>query len=378
MVDNKKLSEHDLSPGKFDLVRLEQDRRIRHLKAGCTNLKSYKMRLIKYKQVFYFSPKYNFSYCKVTKIGSSFWTQVFSVLLKGPGFAEEIFGMDRDLIHYKLRSQNIVPYTSDERRRSRSILVSRDPYTRLFSAFIDKLFLPQFYVPAKNVVKRQRHFPDNVTVCPNDVTFQEFLDGIVYCINKGVQLNGHWKPITSICNVCSVDVLTIVKQETFIQDVEYTLKEIGITDSEFRIIHDALHDKRVDATIPGVIKTVMTFNLQLNSGRRFCVSDIEIVKRLWKSFQIQGYLRDDIPFPFDIINTEQKAINVSLIEEVVMARIRENPMTSEERKLQRRRALEMAYQDIEVKTIKGIQEVYKPDFLFFDYSIEPPSVKGKT
>ena len=107
----------------------------------------------------YFSPKYNFSYCKVTKIGSSFWTQVFSVLLKGPSFAKEIFRMNRNLIHNKFRNQNVVPYNSDERRRSRSILLSRDPYTRLFSSFVDKLFLPLFYVPAKSIIKRQRHLP---------------------------------------------------------------------------------------------------------------------------------------------------------------------------------------------------------------------------
>ena len=65
---------------------------------------------------------------------------------------------------------------------------------------------------------------------------------------------------------------------------------------------------------------------------------------------------------------------VSLLEEVIMKTIHENPMTSEEKQRQRRRGLERAYQDVEINTIK---EVYKQDFMFFDYSIEPPSVKGK-
>ena len=354
-----------------DLVRQEQARRMRHLQDMCKNVEPLRRGIIKHKPVFYFSPKYNFSFCKVTKIGSTFWTQLFAVLLKGPSFAEKIFGMNRDIIHYKLRSLSVVPYTSDVRRNSRSILVSRDPYTRLFSAFIDLLFLPLFYVPAQKMVQRQRHFPDNVTVCPSDITFQEFLDYIIYCVNERIILNGHWTPLTSVCDVCNIDAIAIVKQETFAQDVEYTLKEIGISNDDFNIIHDVLNGRSKDAIMLGLIKNMVTYNVELNSGREFCLSDLDVVKRFWKAIQIQGHLRDGVIFPSDVINN-QNAMNVTLLEDVIINTIRRNPMTSDERLRQRRHALERAYQDIDVNTIKGIKDIYKQDFELFNYSLESP------
>ena len=327
-------------------------------------------------QHFYFSPKYNVSYCKVLKIGSSFFTQTFTVLLKGTSLAKNIFKLERDKIHTNLRLLNEVTYNSEERRHSRSILVSRDPYTRLFSAFIDKFYLPLFYFRANEAVKRQRNVPANVSVCPSDVTFQEFLDDVVYCSQNDIQINSHWAPVTSRCNLCNIDVLTIVKQETFADDVEYTLKEIGTGDEEFDLLHHALHDKRTNVTVPGLIKTVMhmAYDVKYKYGKLYCLSEIAVVKRLWNSLQIQGYLRNDVRIPYDVINTGQKATDVTLIEEVVMAAIHENPMTLEEKQRQRRQALERAYQDIKMNTIKNIQEVYRYDFMFFNYSVEPPTI----
>ena len=261
------------------------------------------------------------------KIGSTFFTQMFSILQNGVNSAEKVFDTERDKVHIVQHLFHEIAYNSDERRNSRTILVTRDPYTRLYSAFVDKFYLPLFYHAAVTTVMWQRNILDSSQACPNDVTFQEFLDDIVYCDRHNILINGHWAPVTLRCNVCHLDVFTIVKQETFADDVEFTLKEIGVTDAEFDLLHHALYDKGTNVTVPGLIKTVMAFNLEVNYGEKYCLSDIEVVKRLWKSLQIQGYLKNDVIFPYDVINDTQSATDVSLIENVVMNAIRDNPMT---------------------------------------------------
>ena len=357
-------------------LRLRQDQRlrIRHLRDCCAKLDPFTVYRQRIKERYYFSSRYNITYCKVLKVGSTFFTQMFSILQDGVNSAEKIFDMERDKVHIVQRLFLELAYNSDERRNSRTILVARDPYTRLFSAFVDKFYLPLAYYAAKAVLIRQRNIIllDNSHLCTTDVTFEEFLDDIVYCHKHNIPINGHWAPVTLRCNVCDLDVFTIVKQETFADDVEFTLKEMGVIGAEYDLLHHALYDKRTNVTVPGLIKTVLAFNLEENYGEMYCLSDIEVAKRLWKSLQIQGYLRNDVMFPYDVINDTQSATDASLIEDVVMRALRDNPMTSEEKQRQRRHALEQAYRDVSLSTIRNIQYVYRYDFKYFNYSLEPP------
>ena len=137
----------------------------------------------------------------------------------------------------------------------RTVLVSRDPYSRLFSAFIDKLFLPMYYSSAVAIVQRQRQSNDS---CANDITFEEFLTDIIDNVRKGHKLDIHWTPIVNLCKPCSVHAFALIKQETFTTDVEYVLKEVGIANDEFKVIYNALHDNKIETTMHGIVATAIT------------------------------------------------------------------------------------------------------------------------
>ena len=366
-------SKSDTNTDDRELLRQEQQRRIRHIRDACANESLFRNKVYTGKSslLYYYSSGYNFSYCKVPKAGCSFWTQVFAILRKGTEQSDKVFGMTRKNIHRKLKNGNKLNFGSKTQLNSQSVLVSRDPFSRLFSAFIDKMFLPLFYGLAIQIVKRQRNLKYNALTCANDITFQEFLDDLIQNANQGKTLNRHWAPIISLCKPCEVNALSLVKQESFSTDVEYTLKEIGISDEEYAVIHDALHDHRIESTIPGIVQTVLTLSF---SSRR-CMTRIEVARRIWKSFQIQGYLKDNIPFPRSLINTETKAKSAKYLSDVILRTIRDNPLTSDESKRQRRHALETAYKHISERTIRYIQDIYKQDFVLFDYPLEPPSAK---
>ena len=373
-VDASQVSQDIVPQDKITLnsteaLRLEQLWRIQRIRDACADSSLFVDQIYRGRKSlkYLYSPKYNFSYCKVPKVGCSFWTQAFTVLRKGADVAEDVFGMPRNLVHKRLSSSNHVPFDSNDRRQSRSVLISRDPYSRLYSAFVDKIFLPADPTRAGKIVRRQRDVTDNV-VCGTDITFQEFLNEILKTAYEKKSLNRHWAPIISLCDPCNVNIFALVKQESFSSDVEFALKEIEIATDEFEAIHDALHDHRIESTVPGIVYTV----LKPTSGKKSCKTKTDVAKGIWISFQIQGYLRDNIPFPADIIDSD-KQIDPKFLTDLILKTIKDNLLTTEESKKQRHRFLVNAYNNIDKKTIEGIQEIYKQDFAMFNYSIEPPS-----
>ena len=349
-----------------------QLQRLQHLHNACVDQKVFKNVAYNGRNPtnYLYSSKYNFSYCKVPKVGCSFWTQVFAILRKGSNASNEVFGLARSAVHGALGGADYTYFKSITRRNSRTVLVSRDPYSRLFSAFIDKMFLPLMYGEAVGIVKRQRTSHKRNLSCANDITFEEFLSDIVDSAREGKSLNPHWAPIFSLCNPCDVNTLSLVKQETFSADVEYVLKEVGVNKDEFDVIYDALHDHRIDATIPGIVATVTSRGKSVEN----CMDRIEVARRIWVSFQIQGFIKEDIPFPTNIINSNKKAKNPDFLTNVILETIKKHPLSPNDAKLQRRRALVRAFDGLSKNILDKVKQLYRQDFILFDYSFKPPFV----
>ena len=354
------------SDGALD-TRQQQLKRLQHLHRVCTDKDVFKdvMYTRRTPIVYYYSSKYNFSYCKVPKVGCSFWTQAFTILQNNFSAAGNVFNMNRRTMHDNLGPAFTVHFKSKARRKSRTVLISRDPYSKLFSAFIDKMVLPGYHSTAVGIVRRQRQTKSS---CANDVTFEEFLKFIIESVRIRKKLDRHWAPIDNICHPCKVNPFALVKMETFTADVEYILKEVGISDNEFETIHDALHDHRLEATITGLVKEKSVDNLD------WCMDRIELARRFWKAFKVQGYIKDDIPFPTKTIDTNEKAKNPDFILQVILETIRKHPISPNEAKLQRRRALVEAFDGVSKDVLDYVKALYKQDFLLFDYSTEPPTM----
>ena len=320
--------------------------------------------------VYYSSSKYNFSYCKVHKAGGTFWTQVFTILSKGAADHEDVFRLSKYDVHHTLGQTEKITFNMATSHASRTVLVSRDPYSRLFSAFIDKLFLPMKYKIGVKIVNRQRRL--NYT-CVNDITFEEFLTSIIDRVTEGKTIDIHWTPIVNLCKPCDVNAFAVVKQETFTADVEYVLKEVEIANDEFEVIYDALHNHKIEANVPGIVTA--TIAMWKRTGIDQCMDGIELARRFWTAFQIQGYIKDDIPFPSNIVETHEKAEDPDFLTNVILETIKEHPMTLGEAKLQRWRALVDAFDGVNKYILDQVKMLYKQDFILFDYSFEPPTIK---
>ena len=300
------------------------------------------------------------------KVGGTFWTQAFILLQNNARTSEAVFSMNRMKLHNKLGKAISVAFKSEARRNSCTVLISRHPYSRLFSAFIDKMFLPELYPEAVGIIQRQRKTKSS---CANDITFEEFLNDIIENVRKRKILNVHWVPIDNLCHPCDVNAFAIVKLETFTADVEYVLKEVGIADNEFKVINGALHDHRLETSIPGLVKEVTHVDVER------CMDGIEVARRISKAFQIQGHIYDGIPFPTKTIDTSEKARNPEFLTNVILETIKKHPMSHNEATLQRRRALVKAFGGVGKDILDEVKELYKQDFILFDYSTKPPTME---
>ena len=96
----------------------------------------------------------------------------------------------------------------DDRRvvaNSTRFMFARDPYTRVWSAYVDKLLLPNMWLSTgREIVARRANASARSLDCGHDVTFREFVEYIVHqseTTGSG-RLNGHWRPIQYVCDPC--------------------------------------------------------------------------------------------------------------------------------------------------------------------------------
>ena len=308
----------------------------------------------------------------MAKAGSTFWFQVFGVLDQGSDTASSVFGMFRQsLIKYIVKQLPFVNLNSVERHKARAVITVRDPYSRLYSAYIDRIYLPSNEYKAREaIVKLQGRYATNKDGCTDEISFQQLLSAIIEFVRRGVPLNMHWAPISTVCNLCDLNVISIVKMESFTSDVESFLKKIDIPDDLFEAIDITLRQPMNDRTIYGRVESIMNTIVKPGS----CMNQIERARRIWISFQIQGYLNEDMKFPFEIVDTEEKAANHTFLSQVIIKTAKEYPLAPEDSKLQRRQTLVKAYSGINNATLQGIRDIFKSDFILFNYTDNLPII----
>ena len=352
---------------------LEHYYRMAHLKNICSHYNIYNNSLYKgvFEGSFLRSARYNFTVCKVAKVGSTFWIQLLSTLDFGINNGKAIFETKRSSIHGRTGKFRT---TVEQAKVERTILMSRDPYSRLYSAYVDKIFLPLMFFTSYNIRHKNYLRDDSDPDCPIDVSFHEFLAFTVKVASRGSNWNHHWAPIATYCHPCTVKPYLVVKQETFGKDIEFVLDSLNVTKEEKMLVFDALNDNRVELTVSGLVKTVYGWAAKdMNIFK--CFGWQKLAERLWISFQIQGYVRRGWPFPHEMFDHEGHYSDADFVANSFMNVIKTHPMASEESREQRRQYLCQAYSNIPNDIISAIQTIYQYDFLVFNYSITPPCWK---
>ena len=102
----------------------------------------------------------------------------------------------------------------------------REPYSRLWSAYVDKFLLPDYWnVDGVRITRRRPGVSREAAKCGHDVTFAEFVDYVTSV--PASKLNDHYGPYHLLCSPCLFLPHVIGKMETFDQDAKYVDFGVG-------------------------------------------------------------------------------------------------------------------------------------------------------
>ena len=299
-------------------------------------------------------------YCPIQKTGSTTWRALLLKVRKKMQLEakrrsripkRKISSLARSLVH-----------------KETSFVFVREPYSRLMSAYVDKLFCPNtlfWQGTGKYIVKNFRENPSKSSLrCGHDVTFPEFISYVIHAQETGAHRDGHFIPIHDHCDFCNANYDYIGHLETISEDLPYVLN----------VIHSPVNysNDYETETLKGSVAWVMK---KMRSDIQDCMPLEEAGRRLWKKLIIRGLIDKYQPFPF----IPEKAKNVSqtkFLEEALAAMSRSRRW--EERRQQHTEALREAFSFLPLNQRLKLKKILFLDFKMFGFDPEPETVFPRT
>ncbi|KAK7473840.1 hypothetical protein BaRGS_00034947, partial [Batillaria attramentaria] len=335
----------------FEEIGQRFEKRRRLLESACQRHKN-SSEFNKLEPIFMNLPLYHnvsAKYCTIEEASSWTWKRVLG----------NVYG--------ELRKRR--PYLMGEGAKEFLYTFTREPYSRLLSGYVDKLFNPNTDFGStygKFMVTRfRKNATENSIVCGNDVTFPEFVKYFIHVEERRMRRYRyrHFIPTHDHCDFCNVPYKYIGHQSTFLEDTNYILQVINSTfrykknyDAEDIDEYSTLHLKRLR---PRVVK---------------CMTLDEAARRLWKSFKIWGILSKNQPFPFTMEHT-QDLMHFDFTIAAMDAYAKSEPKTVRDK--QREEAMREAFASVPLEDRLEVKKLLHLDFEFFGFDPEPDTVFPK-
>ncbi|XP_069131923.1 uncharacterized protein [Argopecten irradians] len=314
--------------------------------------------------IFFYSKTARMTCCKAPKTGSSFWGTVV-LAIESQQNSDKTFHINRNSVHG--RNEIAVPTFKNVSRNALSVMVSRDPYTRLYSAFVDKYFLLGQLGRSLQSALKKGPFRMNGGVCGYDVTFSDFLNHVTDLALKGVELNEHYMPVVKLCDPCNLHYDVYSRQESLTKDTKYVLELLKFSEAKKQDIQTSLK-RGLKNTIYSLVSSYLS---DYKKYRTDCPDRVSHFEKVWKTLQVQGYVSTKNDYPRREFQ-KMLTFDPDVITLLIIKEIERFPLGKEEKMLQRQSAVSIAYQDVGQATIQKVQKVFKMDFLLFGYDMTPP------
>jgi hypothetical protein len=246
---------------------------------------------------------------------------------------------------------------------STKFMFVRDPYERLLSGYVDKLFLPYapywFDLGRFIVDKFRRNSTSGALSCGDDVTFEEFIRYYIYSLKTGIRSDVHFSSNFEFCRPCEIKYDYVAKMENFKDETLFLLEKLNL--SETIKIKDFDSETERDSIINAV-----NWGFYVDKNVDNCTTKDKVLYKTYKKMQIRGIISKDIPYPFS---------NVSKIEidEYKKALLKANADSGprERRKLNRKEAFLEAYNSLPQDLFQELQNILSVDASLFGYESNP-------
>ncbi|KAM3962861.1 LOW QUALITY PROTEIN: carbohydrate sulfotransferase 11 [Aphomia sociella] len=184
---------------------------------------------------FFVDHAHNLVWCNIFKAASSSWLYKFNIL-GGKKFLARTRQTPLMLARKKF------PRPSEEELRDAvntpgviSLLVVREPFVRLLSAYRDKLenITPHYRKLARAIVAENREkatklFGPIKSFGPTFYEFVAYLTKKFKDKDKTFTFDEHWAPYHQFCSPCTVNFSVISKVETLARDSAYVIQQLGL------------------------------------------------------------------------------------------------------------------------------------------------------
>ena len=316
----------------------------------------------------HFDQNHNLLYCQIQKVGSTFMRKLLSKVIKDSTASKTKTSLMRlknwkDLGFLKLHS---VIQNSDK------FMFVRDPYSRVLSGYVDKLFCPNEAYQKTSlgafIVSEIREDASSLSLhCGHDVTFPEFVKYIILSEKRRIYRDRHFTPMYEHCRPCQIPYDFIGKFESFKKDISFLI-DVWNKGYGTNIIFDDFEAK----TAATLAKRQCERLFQMRAEMKPCMTFYNASVRFWRDMQIRGILPIQKSFPF----STEYTINHMTEEDLFMA-IKKTLSTIDDItsvKNQRTEALIEAYSLVTMEDLYGLQTVIQPDCLLFNYDCRPPNI----
>lgn len=373
----------------------DHKKRIEHLRNMCQYLKTH-VKQVKYKGIQkmqqIYTVNWNTTFCVIPKSGCSFQKQLIIYLNEPSMFISDdqntdivlnfvkqiqrdVFSISRGSVHSLFFSPVAVSMDQFVNSSYTKIMTTRNPYSRLYSAYIDKVYIPVFHTMLKtkfHELWRRKYMNRHFTVSQCDtkfVTFEEFLEVVLMESGEGGG-DAHWLPVSSLCEPCAANPDIIVKQEYYHDDMQHVLTQMHLNKTQHTTIQSVMgkHGIQSNEILYGLIKTMLKRGLDFMEN---CFTKLEIVERVWEALKVQGQMYNYIEFPSSKFHNVE-LMSIPTITKIFMSEMHVYQITAEESRQQRQRALERAFRNVRKEVVINLQAMYYYDFMLFNYDLNPP------
>ena len=315
--------------------------------------------------------QYGLMFCPMCKLASTYWTRFFHML---DHYGRDVIKSPYDVpINEAPPTNERMTVTLGSHETSLDgyykFLFVRDPYSRLLSAYVDKVFAPNptfwriFHKLGMKYLKKSR-----VAVkCGSDITFSDYIR-IVVQAHRTNPISGsadcHDATYMFSCHPCEVQYDFVGKMESFSRDSMLLFEKLHLNKTI-----EALRKEGKQLADEDALMDTVTSPFKWRKSITACIPWHEALGRVWKKLQIRGVIgRQDMPL------SEQEADSISQEAFVRLIKHIQSQSTPAQRREQRKQALVEIYSTVDPAYLKDLKVLYRKDFEFFEYDKDNPNI----
>ena len=316
-------------------------------------------------------------YCPVEKCATTFWRRTFHLLTyKGASPYSNPYAVPLSrlpTINKGFTAQTVYRDSTQDklvRKNSFTFLIVRNPYSRMFSAFVDKLVPPNPYfwkaLGAKSILMFRKNPSVKSKTVGYDVTFAEYARYVIKSMQTKRDLDPHHIPIFDKCRPCDVEFDYIGKMESFSEDSMYIFKKMNMTStvktfSSSKVFKDMSADDALEDT------TTSPFSWKKEIMRT--ISWETALKRTWLKLYIRGIV--DMDQKFEDYVPKEDIDKLSADEFKAIAQAAKAVSDPVKLKAQKTEAMREAFLTLHINEVNKLRELYKHDLNLFEYEESP-------